>query len=257
MILKQAEDFISKKLSKNTQKNYTIVLARFLAWCHNELPENDSWVNDYETHLKQLELSNKSINLNMIVIKQFYQYLGKTFQRKRLKETPAHINFLNTAEIKLLVDNAKGSFKGVLMFMVDSGVRVNELVTLSQTKVEGKIPREWIIVGKGNKQRVVVIGDKTVEKLKTLLKDGYIFGKPFTVRMIQYHLKNLAKWVGIKKSVHPHLTRHGFTINMLENKVSLPEIKEMLGHSSILTTMLYTHVSKESLVKAWGSVINK
>lgn len=257
MIYQQIQEFVALKLSKNTQKNYTLILGRFLTWCNDVLPENETWVNDFETYLKQKGSSNRTINLNMVVIKQFYQYLGKTFDRKRLKESPSHINFLNTAEIKLLVDNAKGSFQGVLMFMVDSGVRLNELVTLSKTKVEGTIPKEWVIIGKGGKQRVIVIGDKTVQKLKTLVKDGFIFGKPYSARMVQYHLKELANFVGIKKSVHPHLTRHHFSIDMLSNKVSLPELKEMLGHSSIFTTMLYTHVSKDQLVKTWGGVLNK
>jgi integrase/recombinase XerD len=240
------EQFINKQISNKTKQTYGEVLRRFMLWC-GELPKGSGWVRDYQNELLKSGLGNRSINFHITTIGTFYKYkFGERLTYDRLKEKRAQVNFLSDEEVRKILDAADGEFRTVLMFILDTGVRVGELAEISRRE-NSEVKSEMTLVGKGGKQRMIIVGKETLARLKP----GLLFGKPWSVVMVQRRLKRLAERNGIKKRVWPHMLRHTFSVNMLNNGAALPEIQRMLGHSNIQTTMIYTHVTDNRLREVW------
>lgn len=150
--------------------------------------------------------------------------------------------------------------KAIIETLYGAGLRVSELVNLRITDIhrdEGYI----IVTGKGNKQRLVPIGSKALreidyyrQKRDTLpvIKDKNVLflnrrGSKLTRVMIFTIIKNLAMKAGIKKKVSPHTFRHSFATHMIEAGADLRAVQEMLGHESVMTTEIYTHIDRSFL----------
>lgn len=240
------KDFIRLQVSLNTQRAYARVLEKFSKFYSHKFPDGNLWVDEYIKFLNSSGLSNRSINYHMTVIKTFYKkVLKKTIYFDRLKVSPANISSPSPEDIVKLFSAASKEFEPVLRFMVDTGVRVDELKWLSE-QVFTSVPNEFVIVGKGKKQRVVVPSPTTL----SLLRTPHLFSKPITIRQVQYQLRALAKKIGVPH-VHPHQLRHFFATTALNNGVNILEIKEMLGHSFLQTTEVYTHVTQGRLREVW------
>jgi len=150
--------------------------------------------------------------------------------------------------------------KAIIETLYGCGLRVSELVNLRLTDIhkdEGFV----IITGKGNKQRLVPISHKALKEIDmyeiyrnrlALIKDENIVflnrrGKKLTRAMIFTIIKNLAAKAGIKKNISPHTFRHSFATHMVEAGANLRAVQEMLGHESIITTEIYTHIDRNFL----------
>lgn len=152
--------------------------------------------------------------------------------------------------------------KAIFETMYGSGLRVSETVDLKLSNLYLDI--EFIkVTGKGNKERLVPIGSEAIKALKiwieqsrvhTLIKKGeedYVFlnrrGARLTRQMIFLTLKDLVATVGIQKKISPHTLRHSFATHLVEGGADLRAVQEMLGHESITTTEIYTHLDREYL----------
>ena len=150
--------------------------------------------------------------------------------------------------------------KAIIETLYGCGLRVSELVNLRITdihKSEGYI----IVTGKGDKQRLVPISDKALkeidfyktdrDRLSSITDQNILFlnrrGKKITRVMIFNIIKDLATKAGIKKNISPHTFRHSFATHMIEAGADLRAVQEMLGHESILTTEIYTHIDRSYL----------
>jgi integrase/recombinase XerD len=152
--------------------------------------------------------------------------------------------------------------KALLETMYSCGLRVSELITLKLSNIyikEGFVR----ILGKGNKERLVPIGNKSIEVLMQYLShhrnivpvqkgfEDYVFlnrrGRGLTRVMVFTIIKQLAAKAGIKKNISPHTFRHSFATHLIEGGADLRAVQEMLGHESILTTEIYTHIDREFL----------
>lgn len=149
--------------------------------------------------------------------------------------------------------------KAILETLYSCGLRVSELVELKFSSIF--FPEKFMrVIGKGNKERLIPLS-KTVEKEIKLYQENYrsqintvkgyedyVFlnrrGKNLTRVMIFTIIKNLASAIGLKKNVSPHTFRHSFATHLFENGANLRAIQEMLGHESILTTEIYTHIGQ-------------
>jgi integrase/recombinase XerC len=250
------DNFIQTQSNANTKKNYNLILKRFQYWCNNQLPQGQDWMKNYVKFLLDRGVKNKTVNNHFVVIGRFYKYcFNQKIEFERLKETKTEIQFLTKEVSEKLITNANIEFKAVLVFMLDTGVRVGELEKISNMKFEN-IPTEIVLVGKGNKQRIIVVSSRSQELIKVMLKDGLIFGRTWSVLQVQRALKRLAFDIGLGKHIHPHILRHSFCVRMLSNGAELTEVKEMMGHSSCNTTFLYTHLTKDKLVKTWAGIVN-
>ncbi|MTI21656.1 site-specific tyrosine recombinase XerD [Fulvivirga sp. RKSG066] len=209
-------------------------------------------------------------------IKAFYKYLmfedliekdptvlieGPKLGRK----LPDTLSYHEIVDLMAAIDMSKPEGprnRAILEVLYSSGLRVSELVDLRLSNIYFDIGF-LRVVGKGNKERLVPIGKDAMKHLKIYIeevrvhldiKDGhenYAFlnrrGRQLTRVMIFTIIKNLAKAIGMKKNVSPHTFRHSFATHLIEGGADLRAVQEMLGHESITTTEIYTHLDRDYL----------
>jgi integrase/recombinase XerD len=155
-----------------------------------------------------------------------------------------------------------GRNRAMLEVLYSSGLRVSELISLKRSNVFQDIGF-LKIVGKGNKERLVPIGQEALKYMNIYINEirvhitvqkgyeNYIFlnrrGKNLTRVMVFHVIKELAKKVGIRKKISPHTFRHSFATHLIEGGADLRAVQEMLGHESITTTEIYTHLDRDYL----------
>ena len=269
---------IEKHLSNNTIEAYERDLNKFLVYNNNidirEITENT--IYQYLSYLHD-SLSKKSIKRHITSLKKFYLFLQKENMIKEnimgridtiktekslpIVLTKEEINQLLTS-IKV-VDAKSSRNRCMLELLYSSGLRISELthLTLSDIHIQEKLLR---CIGKGNKERIVPMNDMVCLYLKDYIsnyRDELLHGKSSKFLFINqkgnvmsrdnfYHiLEKICKNAGLKKHISPHSIRHTFATHLLENEADLRSIQEMLGHSDISTTTIYTHVSQEKIIK--------
>jgi integrase/recombinase XerD len=210
-------------------------------------------------------------------IKTFYKFLLLENEIKQspaeLLETPKTIRklpvFLTIEEIdKMLGQIDRSSPEGernlaMLETLYSCGLRVSELVNLKISDLH--LPEDYIkVTGKGSKERLIPIGSSAQKLLKNYIKkvrvhlpikkgsEDIIFlnrrGSKLSRVMVFYIIKDLAQKAGIKKVLSPHSFRHSFATHLVEGGADLRAVQEMLGHESITTTEIYTHIDRQFLV---------
>lgn len=251
--------YLSKSESKLTPVKVKLEhLKSFIAW------------------LNEKEISPRTQARTISGIKSFYKYLmveGKiSNDPTSLLESPKIgrklPDVLSIEEIDNLIDSvdlnkSEGQRnKAMIETLYSCGLRVSELVSLKITNLyfdQGFIRIE----GKGNKERLVPVSSKAVEEVETYMSEyrkklnvskdseNILFlnrrGKKLSRVMVFTIIKGLAKKVGIQKSISPHTFRHSFATHLINGGADLRAVQEMLGHESILTTEIYTHIDRDYL----------
>ena len=182
---------------------------------------------------------------------------------KKSKKLPRYFEYNELEEMFLVPDKstALGQRDLLLLEMLyATGVRVGELVKIKVGDIDqGR--RNIIILGKGNKERYVTYGEYCEDALKKYLNDGYLIlntknsdflflnnnGGELTERGVRNILDQLIQKTSIHKSISPHMIRHSFATHLLNNGCDLLTVQELLGHASISTTGIYTHVTTEHI----------
>ena len=233
-------------------------------------------IEDFFAKLFDLGISPSSQARILSGIKSFYRYL---IQEKVCEDDPTllvsfpsigrHIpEVLSYEEIVMMLDSIDLSQqfghrnKAIIEVMYGCGLRVSEVVSLNISDIYVK--DEFVrIIGKGDKERLVPIGKKTLNELMLYVKGERLHqdikpkftdkvfisarGTSLTRQSVFLLVKSLAEKAGIKKTISPHTLRHSFATHLLEGGADLRAVQQMLGHSSISTTEIYTHVSDEYL----------
>jgi integrase/recombinase XerC len=224
-------------------------------------------------------IAKSSIARKLSAIRSFYRYLQRekiistsplesTSSPKLDKRLPS---FLSADETTRLVESPNTATpqgqrdRALMELLYASGLRVSELVGLNIEQVNLST-REIRVWGKGSKERIVLIGEPAVEALTYYVKRGrddmlegkrnsaiFVnrYGKRLTERMVQIMVEKYASIVGIKKKVHPHMLRHTFATHLLDGGADLRVVQELLGHASLTSTQVYTHVSKSRAKKVY------
>ena len=279
---------LEKGLTDNTRSSYTFDLECFNNYFRNmnikDINKQD--LLDYLKYLKETKkLSSRSIERHLTTLRGFYKYLKKmniinediTTNIDNLKLEKHLPSVLEPEEIDKLMDiKLNNPFnirtKAMLELMYSSGLRVSELVNLTINDID--LYNNIIIVnGKGRKERIVPIGEIAKESLSNYLscrnvllkkKNGNpneLFlnnhGQAITRNGFNYLLNNVLKEKGIEKKVSPHTLRHSFATHMLDNGADLRTIQELLGHSDIVTTRIYTHISKKQIQENYDKFENR
>lgn len=232
-------------------------------------------VRDIEKYIHSLsDLAPASISHTISSLRSFYNYyikLGKITDNPmdsiRQPKLGKHLpSYLTIEEVDKLLDikienNFDARNKAILELMYATGLRISEVVSLefNNIDIEECIVR---VMGKGSKERIVPINDVALEALETYIKEyrpqmlignihNYIFvnnhGKMMTRQGIFKMIKSECAKKGIDKNISPHTLRHTFATHLLENGADLRIIQELLGHSDISTTQIYTHLTNEKL----------
>ena len=234
----------------------------------------DCWIyhlpnpRDYgiKTHYEALEFMKKlgfKVNPNNKLVEGIDGILSY-IDEKAKKRIPKFINYNNMEEI-LNVPNIKtkeGQRERVILeVLYASGVRVSELVNIKLKDIDFS-NKNILIFGKGSKERLVSFGDYALEYINLYLKEGrkllldgvksdyLIVGKKsekLTTRRVEQIIDDIIKRTSIKLNITPHMFRHTFATHLLDNGCDLLVVQELLGHASLSSTEIYTHVSNEHL----------
>jgi integrase/recombinase XerD len=229
----------------------------------------------YLTFLQKKGYSARSINRKISSTKQFYQFLvsenlieeDPTIELQLKKQPNILPKLLQIEEINKLFTDKNNSpdsirLQCMLSILYSSGLRVSELVSLKLSNFE-KGKQIFIVKGKGNKERLAILNEQAQNSLEEYLaireyfsineSSNWLFPSSSKEGHITRHrfaqlLKELACKVGLDPNkLSPHVLRHSFASHLLENGADLRVIQELLGHSSINTTQIYTHVQKDKL----------
>jgi integrase/recombinase XerD len=275
---------LEKSLSDNSVQAYirdVELLVRFLTI--SKEPKAPAAVEsaDLRTFLKwihELGFSSSSQARILSGIKSFYRYcileqisqtdpttLLEAPKRKRI--LPDTLSFEEIEQLIAQIDLSKPEGtrnKAMLETLYSCGLRVSELVQLQLSKLY--LDLGFVRVrGKGDKERLVPIGDSAIRYIQLYKQttrtqiqpqrgnEDFVFlnkrGGPLSRVMVFYIIRDLAKSAGIKKTVSPHTFRHSFATHLIEGGADLRAVQEMLGHASITTTEIYTHLDREFLRK--------
>ena len=271
---------MGRGLSKNTilaYENDLIALFDFLSEQNienlQEIKRKD--FSAYTKHLARKEINPSSITRKIASIKGFFKYLCN---KRIIKTNPAvSLNspklpkrlpkVLNITEIdKILSSNLNEKEYAIVELLYSAGIRVSELTELELKNIDFN-QRIIKVFGKGSKERIIPITTKCTTVLKNYLKKRELISlkfnsKPFlfleengtkTTRQKVYKIiHNLGK--KIDKDISPHTIRHSFATHLLERGADLRVVQELLGHSSIVTTQLYTHISKKTLREVYFNI---
>lgn len=275
---------LEKSLSDNTVQAYLRdieLLTRFLQNNHTLRPPSELTLKDLQSFVKSIvELGMTASSQARIIsgIKSFYKYcllenISKTdpttlLEAPKLKRTlPDILSFDEIENIIAVIDLSKpegGRNKAILETMYSCGLRVSEVVNLriSQLYLDIGFIR---VTGKGDKERLIPVGRSAIKYINVYKKDIRVHldvkkgnedilflnnrGSKLSRVMIFYIIKDLCIKAGIKKTVSPHTFRHSFATHLVEGGADLRAVQEMLGHESITTTEIYTHLDREFLRK--------
>jgi len=277
---------IEKGRSLKTVENYNHYLTRFLDFSKNDSPSGitDASVREFRLWLNRQStgnnratgetLSKKTQNYYLIALRAFLKYLA----RQEIKSMPPErielakvgertLDLITDTELSRLMDSPEGTDlknlrdKAILELLFSTGLRVSELCAL--TSDIDLYSDELSIRGKGGKVRVVFISEDAKNAIKKYLaarKDmsDSLFVQvgqetvkkeagPLTKRSIERIIKQHATKAGISKKVTPHTMRHLFATDLLGNGADIRSVQALLGHSSIVTTQIYTHVTDKHL----------
>ena len=251
--------------SQKTVESYLKHNNEFLKFI-NKLPESVN-IDDIKSFLAHLiadkDSAPRTVNQARSALVFYYnEVLQKGFVNIKVPKIKASLpSVLTRDEVKKLMENANNEkSKLMIMTLYSSGLRVSELVKLKWKDLELEQKIAWVRGGKGSKDRMVILSDALVRKLSVLEHDSeYIFpGKngPLTTRNIQEIVHNISHKAGINKKVTPHTLRHSFATHLLEAGNDIRLIQELLGHSNLQTTQIYTHISAEQKKKVISPMDN-
>lgn len=235
---------------------------------------NYKFLRGYLTVLYDKKYSKKTIARNISTLKSFFKYLKKQniiesnpmnlIKTPKIdKKLPKFLNYDDLEKILSIPDTT--TFLGkrnalILELLYSTGVRVSELVNIKLNDIDLS-EEKILILGKGNKERYVLFGSKAKEKMLDYLKEKtddspYLivnrYGNKITDRGIRKILDSIILEASLSYKISPHTLRHTFATHMLDSGADIEIVKELLGHESLSTTQIYTHVTSESLKRVYS-----
>ena len=271
---------IEKGLSQNTLDAYRRDLGDFFDFCSNiEIEEiQRTQINSYVRNLHEKKYSPTSIMRKIASLRGFFKWAcanefikanpALTLEQPKIPQRLPKV--VSVDEINEILNKDLSKLQKVIIeLLYGCGLRVSELVNLKITDYDLK-NKFLECIGKGSKQRLVPLGKKAVQAIKnymserdyTLLKYNLSSkkllinerGKEVTRQEVYTFIHNRGK--ELHKTISPHTLRHSFATHLLENGADLRVVQELLGHSDVATTQLYTHISKKRLKEVYFSINN-
>ncbi len=250
-----------KGASELTIKNYLLHNQKFLDFIkksEKEITEKD--VKKYLAYLIA-EKKHSPATVSLVRSALLFNY-NKVLQKKFANISTPKIEkklpiYLTKEEVKKLINTATNlKSKLIVEMLYSSGLRLAELLSLKINDLYFN-EKSGKVMGKGGKERVFILSERLIKHLQKYIKKyqitNYLFlgwnKQSMKPRNVQKIVSNLAKKAGIKKKVTPHKLRHSFATHLLASGTSIRVIQELLGHSKLQTTEIYTHISTEQLKK--------
>lgn len=275
---------LDKNYSPHTVKEYETDLQQFVQFLQEEAIssfEEVEYVHArlFVTRLYDQKLARTTISRKISAIRTFFSYLSKElqvnsdafqalFHPKQQKKLP---QFFYEEELQALFEAAQGEQPldlrnmALLELLYATGMRVSELTNLERDALDLSygIVR---VMGKGRKERYIPLGSFAQSALETYLETArprlmkakdhaMVFvnhrGDPLTEMGVRHILQQIVKKSTLTKSIYPHMIRHTFATHLLNNGADMRTVQELLGHSSLSSTQIYTHVTKDHLLSTY------
>lgn len=279
-------EYLDKELnfSKNTIDSYRKDLADFFCFVNRQgidyLSINRYDVREYLKYLDELKLKNSTIARRISAIRSFYNYLlsmgiisnnifNSIRNPKLEKKLPNYLSYEELGDILDSIDisTPTGIRNRLLIEMFyATGCRVSELINIKMSDINFT-NKSIRIMGKGSKERIVYYGDYAQIYLNMYLetefnKDSkYLFlndkKDAMSVQDVEVIIRYIVKDLALKTHVTPHTLRHTFATHLLNNGADIKSVQELLGHASLNTTGIYTHVSNERLKEVYLKTFNR
>ncbi len=278
-MLKDFEIYLKnvRKYSLNTINSYISDINIFLEYLHiqklNYKDVNHEVIRSYLKYLDEKKYKNSSINRILSSLNDYYNYLTKCKVTKynyfedinrprKEKRLPNFINYSEYMNLLATVEKEENEFLKarnllLLEILFDTGLRVSEAVNIEINNINKK-EQSIKVLGKGNKERIVYYGDYAKNYLEDYLnlrrninivdKDYLFLNKNYTRltrRGVEYLISDISKKALLRQKISPHTLRHSFATEMLNNGCDIRSVQELLGHKSLSTTGIYTHVTNE------------
>ncbi len=272
---------IEKGLSLNTLEAYKTDLTDFLNFCESKNIENLESVsrnilNSYILNLHERKFNPTSVVRKIASLRGFFKYLysnsfikndpSQTLEQPKLpKKLP---KVLTIEEINNILNDNLNTLESVIVeLLYGCGLRVSELVNLKLNNVD--LGSKFVkCLGKGSKERIVPFGKKALYSINNYLKSRELITLKYHIDSKKLLLKENGKEVTrqdvynfikkqgqrLHKHIYPHTLRHSFATHLLENGADLRVVQELLGHSDVATTQLYTHITKKRLKEVYFAI---
>lgn len=278
---------LERNASQRTIRNYDHYLKRFLEFAGDIEPKSIDlsrirkfrlYLSRYEDPLSKQQLKRKTQNYFMIALRAFLRYMARidveSLSAEKVElgdQDPSPLKILDQDHLDRLLEapdtTSKDGLrdKAILELLFSTGLRVSELASLNRDQINLK-RCEFGIVGKGGKERVVFVSDAAADWVERYLMVRHDEFKPLfiryqgridptdngenmrlTTRSIERIVEKYVKAVGLPVKATPHTLRHSFATDLLINGADIRSVQEMLGHSNISTTQIYTHVTNRRL----------
>jgi len=268
---------IERGLSPNTLQAYRRDLCQFRDWLKKEFLQVDSaLIGNYLATLREKGNKSRTLNRKLSVVRMFYKFL---YTEGKIDHNPVEgvssprlgrkiPSFLSEKEVEALleapsVDEPYGSRdRAILEVVYGAGLRISELVNLNLTDLNLK--GGWVkVLGKGSKERIVPLGREACRWVRIYLRKRRIettdklslfcnrYGKRLSRQACWKITKKYSQKSGITKKISPHTLRHSFATHLLSRDADLRFVQELLGHTNISTTQIYTHITQERLKKVY------
>lgn len=265
--------FLKKNLnfSDNTIISYQSDLDDFFSFLEKNKKNykniNKDDVTSYLKYLDEKKLSNQTVSRKISCLRSFYNYLEKEkmvneniFKNIRNPKIRRKLpNYLSYEELRIIFDSIDDLEKRLIIeIFYATGCRVSELINIKIQDID--FTKNTIrIYGKGSKERIVYFGEYAREYLDKYLrkqeKSKYLFTtkkkEKYTVNEVERIIKDIVKNLSIKTHVTPHTLRHTFATHLLNNGADIKSVQELLGHSSLNTTGIYTHLTNERVKEVY------
>lgn len=276
---------VERNFSKHTVLAYSSDILSFLIWLKNIKLEEVTYnvIRDYLLYIKQFNYTKTTTARKIASLRTFYRFLYRervielnpvlgVHSPKRSKNLP---KFLTEAEIEKVLNNIRmespAGYRNrvILELLYATGMRVSELSNLNFENLNLD-ENEIKVFGKGSKERIVLVSERAKKFLETYIKTvRYLINKnaseslesPVFINKTGYRLQpqsvrlainDVVEKIELPKHITPHIFRHSFATKLLENGADLRVVQELLGHSSISNTQIYTHVSAERLKQSYN-----
>lgn len=278
-ILSEYLDFleVEKGLAENTLEAYRRDLDSFLDFCNLDLNKVErSQINTFIRQLHEKNFSPTSIMRKIASLRGFFKWANAnniiknnpTLSLEQPKVPQRLPKVVSVQEIEdILNQNISNLQKVVVELLYGCGLRVSELTNLSiyNCNLNGKYLE---CTGKGSKDRVVPLGKKSIEAIREYLPEREYFLQKYNLETNKLLINEQGKIVTrqevytfiheqgkrLHKSISPHTLRHSFATHLIENGADLRVVQELLGHSDVSTTQLYTHISKKRLKEVYFKI---